>query len=154
MTQPVMDTLRLSKRLREAGMDGEQADGMARALSTELDEHVAVRKDLNAGFEGIRSEMALMRAQLDAKIDLVRSDLSARIDALDSKLNVLGLGVGLALAFLTLLVGVVAVGVYREPEAVPAPPTAPVVIPMWQPAPAVPAATPNGNGGTAPNDSP
>ena len=131
MAQPVMDTLRLSKNLREAGIAGEHADGMAQAFGAELDEHVAVRKDLDAGFEGVRSDMALMR-----------SELSSRIDALDAKFNVLSLGIGLALAFLGVMVGIVGVGVYRQPDAVPAP--APVVIPVWPGMPTTPASIENG----------
>ena len=93
MRQPVVDTLRLSDTLRKAGMEREQAEGVARALGKELGEHVAVQGDLDAGFQGVRSEMGLMRSELDARIDglrsemaLMRSELDARIDGLRSEM--------------------------------------------------------------------
>ena len=92
MRQPVVDTLRLSDTLRKAGMEGEQAEGVARAFGKELSEHVAVQSDLDTGFGGVRSEMALMR-----------SDLEGAIKALNSKFN---FGFGLLAALLVAVIGI------------------------------------------------
>ena len=54
MGQPVIDALTVSDALRETGMEREQAEGLARSLGTELGAHVAVRSDLEAGFQGVR----------------------------------------------------------------------------------------------------
>ncbi len=123
MGQPVVDTLRLSDALQNAGVEREQAEGTARALSAEFGEHVAVRGDLDAGFERVRSEMAL-----------VRSDLGGRIAALDSKFSVVGVGVGLILALLTLLVGI---DLYDRttPASAFVPPAALEALPLSAPAP-------------------
>ena len=86
MRQPVVDTLRLSDTLRKAGMERDQAEGIARAFGKELGEHVAVQSDLDAGFRGVRSEMGLMRSELDTRIEGVRSKLEARIEGVRSEM--------------------------------------------------------------------
>ena len=87
MRQPVVDTLRLSDTLREAGIEREKAEGVARALGKELGEHVAVRGDLDAGFQSVRSEMGLMRSELDARIEGVRSEMALMRSELDARIE-------------------------------------------------------------------
>ena len=114
MTQPVIDTLRVSETLQQSGMAREQAEGVARILGNELGEHVAVQSDLDTGFQGVRSEMALMRSELEAgigaRIGEVRSELEAKIGDVRSDLKELNtkfnLGFGLLVAFLSVLVGI------------------------------------------------
>ena len=110
MTQPVIDTLRVSETLQQSGMAREQAEGVARILGNELGEHVAVQSDLDTGFQGVRSEMALMRSELEARIGEVRSELEAKIGDVRSDLKALNtkfnLGFGLLVAFLSVLVGI------------------------------------------------
>ena len=96
MRQPVVDTLRLSDTLRKAGMEREQAEGVARGLGKELGEHVAVQSDLDAGFRGVRSEMGLTRSGLEAGIEgvrsemgLMRSELEARIEGVRSEMGLM-----------------------------------------------------------------
>ena len=79
MAQPVVDTLELSKALREGGMEPEQAGGVARALGDQLGEHVAVRGDLELGFERVHAEMALMRTEFEGSMTLMRTDLEGSI---------------------------------------------------------------------------
>ena len=86
MRQPVIDTLRLSDTLRKAGLEREQAEGVARAFGKEFGEHVAVHSDLDAGFGGVRSEMRLMRSELEARIEGVRSEMEARIEGVRSEM--------------------------------------------------------------------
>ena len=86
MRQPVIDTLRLSDTLRKAGLEREQAEGVARAFGKEFGEHVAVQSDLDAGFGGVRSEMRLMRSELEARIEGVRSEMEARIEGVRSEM--------------------------------------------------------------------
>lgn len=115
MVRPVVDTLRLSETLQEAGVDRAQANGLARALGQELGEHVLARAGFNAGFKGIRAEfksvraeMAVMRTELDARIDALRASLQT----IDSKLRYMIAGMGLMLAFLPAITGLV---VYQRP---------------------------------------
>ena len=48
MTQPVIDTLRLSDRLKESGFQSMQAEGLARALGDEFTDRVATKTDLDS----------------------------------------------------------------------------------------------------------
>ena len=133
----MVDTLRLSDTLRKAGMERDQAEGVARAFGKELGEHVAVQSDLDAGFQGMRSEMALMRSELEARIEGVRSELEARIEevrssldariedvrsdlkALNSKFN---FGFGLLVALLVAVIGILLGPTGRTGPAMPTPP--------------------------------
>ena len=82
MSQPVIDTLQLCDALRKTGMEREQAEGLARALGNEFGAHVAVRGDLESGFQGVRND-------LGSKIEQVRCDLELKIQAVDTKVDVL-----------------------------------------------------------------
>ena len=108
MRQPVVDTLRLSDTLRKAGMEREQTEGVARGFGKELGEHVAVQGDLDAGFRGIRSEMGLMRAELEGAIR-----------ALNSKFN---FGFGLLAALLVAVIGILLGPTGRTGTAMSTPP--------------------------------
>ena len=141
MEQPVVDTLQLSDALRETGLPREQAEGIARALGSELAGRVPVRSDLGVVRSDLETKIESVRADLDAKIESVRSDLDAKIESvrsdldakiecvrsdiktLDSrftaKFNMLGLGAGLMLAFLSVLVSL---DLFRRPASTTLPP--------------------------------
>ena len=87
MTQPVIDTLRVSENLEESSMDRRQAESVARTLGEELGEHVAVQSDLDTGFQGVRSDMALTRSELEAKIGEVRSEMALMRSELEAKIG-------------------------------------------------------------------
>ena len=89
MAQPVVDTLELSKALREGGMEPEQAGGVARALGDQLGEHVAVRGDLELGFERVHGEMALMRTELEGSMTLMRTELEGSIREVRGEMQVM-----------------------------------------------------------------
>ena len=57
-------------------MERDRAEGVARAVGKELGAQVAVQRDLDAGSQGIRSEMALMCSELDGltRYDQVRPE--------------------------------------------------------------------------------
>ncbi len=99
MAQPVMDTLQVADALRRSGMEREQAEGVARTLSTHLSENVAAHKDLELGFAGIRAHVDERFAEVDKGF----TELKSEIKALDTKFNVLGVGMALALAYLAVL---------------------------------------------------
>ncbi len=168
MAQPVVDTLRLSNALQEAGVERAQAEGVARALGDEFGAHVVARGDLDVGFarvegefkdvraqfrdvhaqfkevgaqfkdvhaqfkevgaqfkdvhaqfkevgaefKAVRAEMAVMRSDLEGRIDAlgVRMDsgfevLHGSMQALDSKFRYMMAGIGLMLAFLSAIAG-------------------------------------------------
>lgn len=143
---PVIDTLELAAALRRTGLPQEQADGIARAVGTELAGRVplrsdmaVMRSDLEGKIDGVRSDLKVVRSDLEAKIEdvrseikVVRSDLDAKIEsarsdirALSAKLNLFGLGVGLTLALLSVLVGL---ELFRQPVSAPVPPVSPVTV--------------------------
>ena len=123
MAQPVMDTLQVAHALQRSGMEREQAEGVARTLGTQLGDHVAVRKDQDLGFERILGRVDERFAQVDkqfAQVDErfgqmdkqfaeLKGELGGEIKSLHTKFNVLGVGVALALAFLGVIAGFLAV---------------------------------------------
>ena len=112
MAQPVMDTLQVADALQRSGMEREQAEGVAHTLGTQLGQHVAVRKDLDLGFERILArvderfaQVDKQFAQMDKQFAELRSEIKGEVKSLHSKFNVMGVGVALALAFLGVIVG-------------------------------------------------
>ena len=83
MSQPVVDTLRLSDALRKAGMEREQAERFARALGDQLGDHVVAQGDLHAGFLEVRGEIQ----SVDHRVDLARTELGGQIQVLDGKID-------------------------------------------------------------------
>ena len=69
----VIDTLRFSDKLKEAGFAERQADGLTCALSEELLEQLATKADIKA----------------------LKDSLSSRIDSLENKFNFLFALIGL-----------------------------------------------------------
>ncbi len=103
MAQPVMDALQVADALRRSGMEREQAEALAHTLATQLSEHVVVRKDQELGFAGIRAHVDEQFAQVDKQFAELKSEIRGEIKALDTKFNVLGAGMALALAYLAVL---------------------------------------------------
>ena len=116
MAQPVMDTLQVADALQRSGMELEQAEGIAGTLGTQLGDHVAVRKDLDLGFERILAhvderfaQMEKQFAQVDKPFAELKGELTGEIKSLHTKFNVMGVGVALVLAFLGVIAGFLAV---------------------------------------------
>ena len=109
MAQPVMDTLQVADALQRSGMEREQAEGIASTLGTQLGDHVAVRKDLDLGFERVLAHVDERFAQVDKQFAELKGELTGEIKSLHTKFNVLGVGVALALAFLGVIAGFLAV---------------------------------------------
>ena len=110
MAQPVMDTLQVADALRRSGMERAQAEALAGTLATQLSDHVIVRRDQELGFAGIRahvderfSQVEQRFAQVDKQFAELKSEIRGEIKALDTKFDVLGAGMALALAYLAVL---------------------------------------------------
>ena len=108
MSQPVIDTLQVADALRRTGMEQGQAEGLARTLGAELGEHVAVRRELDAGFDGIR----------------------AQINALAGQFR---FGLGLVVALFAAVVGVIGVLHANAPTPQPMPQPAPQPVALYLP---------------------
>lgn len=63
MAQPVIDTLRLSNALQEAGVERAQAEGVARTLGDEFSNHLVARGPFDAGFERVSGEFRDVHAR-------------------------------------------------------------------------------------------
>ena len=88
MAQPVVDTLQVADELRRTGMGHEQAEGVARTLGTQLGEHVAVRKDVETGFEAMGARMDGRFAEVDARfaqVDARFAQIDARFEQVEAR---------------------------------------------------------------------
>ena len=83
MYTTVIDTLRFADRLKAAGFDDPQAEGMARALGDEMAENMVTKRDLNDAVQAINTTIMTMDAKFESKFDA----LEPRFDAIDVKLE-------------------------------------------------------------------
>ena len=83
---PVIDTLRYSNRLKDAGFPAAQAEEMSRALNDEITSGLATRADIR----GLKADIGGLKAEigaLDDKIDALDAKFDDKIDALDDKFD-------------------------------------------------------------------
>ena len=91
MDATVIDTLRFADRLKEAGFEVPQAEGMARALGDELAERMLTRRDLHEALQPIHAKFDAMEARfegVDSRFDATESKfegVDSRFDAMESK---------------------------------------------------------------------
>ena len=83
----MMDTLRLAHRLKEAGFETPQAEGMARALGDELTERVVTKSDLDDAIQPIHARLDTMEAKFDGKFDATEARFDAMEDKFDAKFD-------------------------------------------------------------------
>lgn len=88
MTQPLMDTLQVANELEQAELERTQAQGVAHTLNTALSQNVAARKDVDAGFDGIRKDMDLRFGAVDARFVELRTEMDVRFVELEAKMDV------------------------------------------------------------------
>ena len=99
----IIDTLKLSRALRSAGMAEPQAEAVAAAINDSFVGQVAEKRDLAALSADLGAQIAAVRSDLGAQIAAVRSDLGARIDALNARLSFQQWQLGAILALLVAL---------------------------------------------------
>lgn len=95
MQATVIDTLRYANRLKDAGVDGVQAEAMAPAINDELVSGLATKDDLNHAVGELRGELRELRGEL--------GELRAELGALSSKFETQGRHVFLVLALIAAL---------------------------------------------------
>ena len=83
MHTTVIDTLRFADRLKAAGFDDPQAEGMARALGDEMAENLVTKRDLTDAVRAINATVMAMDAKFESKFNA----LEPRFDAIDIKLE-------------------------------------------------------------------
>ena len=86
VSQAVFDTLRFADRLKDSGFDGQQAEGLARALGDEFGNvhaQVATKSHLESEIGTLSAKVDALGARIDARVDA----LDYKVDALDGKLS-------------------------------------------------------------------
>lgn len=74
MSQTLINTLRFSDRLKEAGFTAPQAEALARALGDELTEQLPSKADfqaLEAKFDGLEAKFDSLRTTLNVVLVLI-----------------------------------------------------------------------------------
>jgi hypothetical protein len=66
MSALVLDTLKFSKKLREAGFEEKQADVMAEAIADVVESELVIKRDLK------EMELAFQKNLADTKAELIR----------------------------------------------------------------------------------
>ena len=163
MGQPVVDTLRLSEGLRDAGVEPRQAEGMARVLGDELGEHVVVQKDLDAGFAAMGAEFVATRAEFAtmgaefvatrAEVAAMRAEFVAWRSEVNTKFNWVAWGIGLMLAFTSALIAIGLIDI-NGPSPAPVSVTVHPPVASGTAAPQAPYSAPVSQGGTAAEPAP
>ena len=94
MASMPFDTLKLARRLEEAGFPPKQAGDTAEALAEALGE-LATKGDIAAvqsDIAGVKKEIAALSAELDMKLELLRRDMTIRLGGM------IAIGVGVIVA--------------------------------------------------------
>ncbi|UAW64399.1 CCDC90 family protein [Mycoavidus sp. HKI] len=107
MAIAIFDTLKFSKRLKEAGVPSAQAEAEAEVLSeifaVNLQE-LPTKEDLHAVKDELRHEISDLRKDMDLKFEQTTSTL--RGDISNSKFELLKWFIGIAIAQVGLIIGI------------------------------------------------
>ena len=85
----VIDTLRYSDRLKDAGIPATQAEAMSRALNDEMTSGLATKSDIDK-LDGRVERVEVKLDAVEAKVDSLGTRLDAlevKVDALDARLD-------------------------------------------------------------------
>lgn len=83
----VIDTLKLSRALRNAGMAAEQAKAVSEALNDAFTSQVAEKRDLDGMRTDLGAQIDSLRTEVKHDIEAARGDLRARIDSIYTELK-------------------------------------------------------------------
>ena len=102
MQATVIDTLRYANRLKDAGVDGVQAEAMAFAINDGLVSRLATKDDLNQAVGELQGELGELRGEL-GELRGELGELRAELGALNSKFETQSRHVFLVLALIAAL---------------------------------------------------
>ena len=83
MNATVIDTLKFADRLKKAGFEPRQAEGLTRALGNELAERMVTKRDLDDAVQTLDTTLKTMDAKFEAKF----AGLEPRFDAIDARFD-------------------------------------------------------------------
>ena len=92
MYPTVIDTLRFRDRLKAAGFDDPQAEGMARALGDELADNMVTKRDLDDAVQSLRLAIEAMDQKFESRFEGLEprfDGIYAKFDAIDAKFEAL-----------------------------------------------------------------
>lgn len=87
MYPTVIDTLRFADRLKAAGFDDPQAEGMARALGDELADNMVTKRDLDDAVQSLRLAIEAMDAKFEARFEAMDQKFEARFEGLEPRFD-------------------------------------------------------------------
>jgi predicted nucleic acid-binding Zn-ribbon protein len=82
-----MDTLAISRRLREAGLEQPAAEAITSAIRDAVDSHAASKADLDLLAERIERRIDTSISAVERRLDASASETDGRLNALDSKID-------------------------------------------------------------------
>ena len=80
------DTLKAAKRLKDAGLEENQAEALVEVIGSTLTENLATKDDLAAVEERLDGKISAVEERLNGKIASVRGDISAVEERLNGKI--------------------------------------------------------------------
>jgi hypothetical protein len=88
MNAMVFDTLKLAKRLEEAGLTTAQAQGAAAAIADTFREDLATRQDLTISETAIRRDLKESETALRAELQSFRAEFKADLRNLEHRMTI------------------------------------------------------------------
>ena len=82
-----LNTLKIAKRMQDAGMPREQSEALATVLDEDVGIDLVTHADLGAAVDRLESRMDRLEQRLDSKIDGVEQRLDGKIDAVSQILG-------------------------------------------------------------------
>lgn len=79
-----MDTLAISRRLREAGLEQPAAEAITSAIRDAVDSHAASKADLDLGVERLQGDIG----RLAQRIGQVEQKLDNQVERIDQKIEI------------------------------------------------------------------
>ena len=91
MQATVIDTLRYANRLKDAGVDGVQAEAMAFAINDELVSGLATKGDIDRAADGFKADLdqavGALRGELERAVGDLRTDMDNAIGGLRTDMD-------------------------------------------------------------------
>jgi hypothetical protein len=88
MNAVVFDTLKLAKKLEDAGFPTVQAQGVAAALADTFSEDLATKRDLKDQETALRTDVQALRTELRTDFQAVRTEFKADLRDLEQRMTI------------------------------------------------------------------
>jgi DNA-binding transcriptional MerR regulator len=82
-----MNTLKIAKRMQDAGMSPQQSEALANVLDEEVHGDLVTSVELGASVDRLETKIDALEERLESKIDALEGRLEAKIDAVEGRLE-------------------------------------------------------------------